>query len=270
MSSEKVPRESLDACRPGHDDLSLPELAALREALAGDAALAAQLDRITRFDRQLAAALHDVPLPPGLAERILARCETFASEPSSIEGVVAPCSAPTPRPGALQSFVNDRRRLLRSLAATAAGLLGGCLAWRYWPRAARVVPPHEIAASLDRWLAQAGLPPGPGWKPPDSLPPGCLPPAIHTPAQAWKRFRTPQGWTVLAVELVPPGQPRATLLIVESSARFEVPSRPYLLLSTSMARTAAAWASQGTLFVLVVEQGGKPRLDQFVRPSPVA
>jgi hypothetical protein len=37
-----------------------------------------------------------------------------------------------------------------------------------------------------------------------------------------------------------------------------------------MNQATAAWASQGTLFVLVVAQGGKTRLDQLIRPSPLA
>jgi hypothetical protein len=267
MASDRVPREQLDACRPDSADLELPELAALRESLAHDADLAEQFDRILQFDRRIAAALRDVPVPPLLAAQITARLQPPPDLPADQAAVVCP-SRPSPVwPG--KRWVT-RRQLMKWLAAAAVVPLAGWLGWRWWPRAARPVPAHEIAANLDTWLKMVGTPPGSGWKSPESLPPGVVPPAIRTLPQAWRPFRTRQGWSGIAVELAPPTEPRAILLVVQGSARFEVPARPYALLSTSMERAAAAWATQGRLFVLVVEQGGKPRLDQLIRPSPLA
>jgi hypothetical protein len=270
MAHDRVPREQLDACRPGSHDLDLPELAALRASLAQDASLSEQFERICQFDRQIAAALGDVPVPANLAERILARLQ-HAQEPSeeppaTLTSLLHVVQAPAAE--ANRGFA--RRRLWRWLAAAAVVPLAGWLGWRFWPRGARSVPPHEIAANLDTWLRMVGAPPGPGWRSPQTLPPGSLPPAVHAPPQAWKPFRTRQGWSGVAVELAPPGQPRATLIAVRGPVRFEVPARPYALLATSMNQATAAWASQGTLFVLVVAQGGKTRLDQLIRPSPLA
>jgi hypothetical protein len=267
MPHDRVPREQLDACRPGSNDLDLPELAALRQRLARDAKLAEQFEHIVQFDLRIAAALRDVPVPSDLGERILARLPLLAE---ATEEAMAAASPTAQGAAPLMRQPLHRRQLWQWLAIAAAAPLAGWLGWRWWPRASRSVPAHEIAASLDSWLKLVGTPPGPGWRSPQSLPPGSLPPAVCAPAQAWKPFRTRQGWSGVAIELALPGQPRATLLVVHGSARFEVPARPYALLATSMDRAAAAWASQGTLFVLVVEQGGKTRLDQLVRPSPLA
>lgn len=265
MAHDRVPPEQLDACRPGSTDLDLPELAPLRASLAQDALLAEQFERIVQFDRRIAAALGDVRVPADLAERILARLQVPTER--SKEPAVSPACLLAAQTAERRL---DRRRLWQWLAAAAVVPLAGWLGWRWWPRSSRSVPPHEIVASLESWLKLVGTPGGAGWRPPQSLPPGSLPPAVHALPQAWKPFRTGQGWSGLAIELALPGQPRATLLVVRGPARFEVPARPYALLATSMDRAAAAWASQGTLFVLVVEQGGKARLDQLIRPSPLA
>lgn len=66
--------EALEACRPGTDDVALPELQ-LEEALASDAHLRELHERLQRTDARLAAAFGEVPVPEDLEQRILARLE---------------------------------------------------------------------------------------------------------------------------------------------------------------------------------------------------
>src|SRR5688572_5213675 len=73
MSQNQPYREQIDACRPGSDDLSLPALAGLAQAVEQDSAVAKELARSQRFDHAVSAAMHDVPLPAGLLERLEAR-----------------------------------------------------------------------------------------------------------------------------------------------------------------------------------------------------
>src|SRR5262245_45448960 len=82
-------REQLDACRPGKGDLALPELAAAAQALQRDPVAAKEFARSQQFDRQVAAALHDVTLPPGLADRLLAAVESAAPD-RQIDTVITP------------------------------------------------------------------------------------------------------------------------------------------------------------------------------------
>ena len=65
--------ERLDAVRPGSDDLSETEMAGLEEALAEDAELRTEFDRRREWDRGIAEALRDVPVPEGLKGRLLTR-----------------------------------------------------------------------------------------------------------------------------------------------------------------------------------------------------
>lgn len=103
--------ERLDAVRPGSDDLSGPEMAGLADALAGDAELRAEFDRRRGWDREIASAIRDVPVPDGLKDRLLARL-----------AMPEPASAP-PRTSL------SRRRLIMSLATLATGIAAGVVYW---------------------------------------------------------------------------------------------------------------------------------------------
>ena len=81
-------RQQIDACRAGSDDLYRPELAELAKAMcqgnsagdptAADPAVVREFDRAQRFDQCVVSALHDVAVPPGLLQKLLAQ----ASQPS--------------------------------------------------------------------------------------------------------------------------------------------------------------------------------------------
>src|SRR5687767_10428691 len=78
-------REQIDACRAGSDDLALPALADLATAVEGDRALAEEVARSQRFDQTVAAAMHDLPVPDGLAERLLAKLSEDGLDASGVE-----------------------------------------------------------------------------------------------------------------------------------------------------------------------------------------
>ncbi|HWB11945.1 MAG TPA: hypothetical protein VG826_22155 [Pirellulales bacterium] len=62
---------ALDACRHDSNDHGLPEVVSVLADVPGER-LAGYRRSIERIDRAVAGALHEVPLPSGLAERILA------------------------------------------------------------------------------------------------------------------------------------------------------------------------------------------------------
>ncbi len=80
--------ESMDACRETSDDLRSPELAPLADRLASDPAAKRLFDRVQRLDRRLSAATSDVPVPVGLAERIMACVESNSVEPGVVERAI--------------------------------------------------------------------------------------------------------------------------------------------------------------------------------------
>ena len=65
--------EAIEACRPQSDDLSQPDLAFLAAQLAGNAQLKEAFARIQKTDAVIGRAFRDVPVPEGLADRLLVR-----------------------------------------------------------------------------------------------------------------------------------------------------------------------------------------------------
>jgi hypothetical protein len=63
--------EAMEVCRPGSADMSDPALGFLVDAIASDPQLEELLDRLQETDARLSAAMRDVPVPEGLADRLL-------------------------------------------------------------------------------------------------------------------------------------------------------------------------------------------------------
>ncbi len=62
--------EAIEACRPGIDDLADADFAHLATAIAADPGLEDLYERLQAVDTRVAAALHDVTVPEGLARRL--------------------------------------------------------------------------------------------------------------------------------------------------------------------------------------------------------
>ena len=77
----------------------------------------------------------------------------------------------------------------------------------------------------------------------------------------------------MALDLAPPGGPRAVLFVVSAPARFRVSAAPF---TTALAPTgnikAVAWQNPRTnlLYVLVVDEDRGQRLEQYLKPQPTA
>src|SRR5687767_8163757 len=114
-------REQIDACRPGAPDLSLPELNELAVAVRNDREVAEELSGAQAFDRKICQALHDAPIPPGLADRLIA----------SMEAEATPTIALTDRTGPNEGVTAGRLRFSRRqwwLAGGAAALAASIVA----------------------------------------------------------------------------------------------------------------------------------------------
>jgi hypothetical protein len=68
-------RELLDALRPGSDDLSRSEFAELVQRLQRDPQFKEVAARSQRLDQAISDAMHDLPIPAGAVDRLLARLE---------------------------------------------------------------------------------------------------------------------------------------------------------------------------------------------------
>jgi len=109
--------EAIEACRPGSDETSDPEMVLLAAELARHPELDRLYRRVQKIDRAIGDAFRDVPVPSGLADRLLARLGVSASsgQEPAVEG----------QPAAQEPPVRLGRRVRRRwvIAGVASALL---------------------------------------------------------------------------------------------------------------------------------------------------
>jgi hypothetical protein len=264
MSQIQRLREQIDACRGGSDDLALPALAELARAAQTDHAVADELARSQHFDRATRAALHDVPVPSGLVERLLT-----AVGPQ----VDLPARNDDSSPALKQRSRVVSRRFIAVAGSLALVTLFAISAYQFWPRSGRLVTKDELSSAVAGWLVQTARQPQ-AWN--DGQPKDvALDGTVSGRAQRWQQFQmaSENGWSarVTAIDVAPPGKPRAILFVVQSSARFQVPPTPASRLSLSGGLKAVAWqpTSTGVLYVLAVDEDAGQTLDSYLRPLHV-
>ena len=299
-------RQQIDACRAGSDDLHRLELADLRRALAaappghgGDAdrAVAGELERAQRFDRSVVSALHDVAVPAGLLEKLLAQSaqaggneatgdEASGDEASGNESgqelsaaaaaTDAENLAPVGEPAASPLARQPRRLTRRTLALAGGGLIAaGLLALGYfqWSLAPRRISHDELVAEVTQWIAKPLR--SPGWRP--GTPPKVLSDRFPTTdlrfsVAGWKQIETSRGEPTAVYELAPVGNGAAAwLVVVDTPHQYPVATSPLSQLpGISGGYSAGAWQrSGGPLFILVVSRGGRP-LRNYLRMTRAA
>ena len=129
-------RKLMDCCRADSQDLAEPEMSALAESLEQDPGVRDELTAIHAWDAKIGRALHDVPVPVGLAERITdATARAGEVGPDTVEGVPGEDGGQS----TIEPAVSHRRRwrmmwpagLAAGLVATAAmiALVGWFAGW---------------------------------------------------------------------------------------------------------------------------------------------
>lgn len=245
--------EQIDACRSGHNDLELPEMSQLAQRLEEDGELRQRYRRAMEFDAALGEAMHDVPVPDGLAERLLVKLEDAQAQ-------AVPQELPTQR--------TSRRALWTSLLTAAVVLAVAFGFWKYYS------VPSEIDQAQIHDLALKQFPSELGATSLNRLPgPGDLSPS-------GVNLRLIQGWSqttfayrnAVAYHLKAPNGKRAILFVTPTTGRPHVPN--WLPVSPVVSQSAlvtgkvcTAWASGNRLFVLVVEGVHPFDLDRFIRTS---
>jgi hypothetical protein len=280
MSQYQRYREQIDACRPGSDDLALPALAALAQAAESDRAVADELARSQRFDRAVSAAMHDVPLPAGLLDRLEARLAGESIGDSDDDqplgtAVAAAASADSPPAGGreLRRLASDpaaarfsRRSVaivLTSLAVVLLVAVGSIL----WPGSPRNINQDELASQASEWFQSSRQ--TAAWQ---SIKTNPIPAAYHVPAQfswaaAWQEFTTPDGQSGIVVDLTRGTRGKARLFVIASHNKYDVAAIPFTRLENTTGNVEiAAWQRGGFLYVVAVEKLGQ-RLENFIQPT---
>ena len=134
MMTDQEIQQAIDACRPGSDDLQRPEMAALAEAIRCDPDVRRRYDCSQQFDASVRGVFRDVPVPAGLADRLLAAVEpSLGRATEELQEPVTPLSSGHDvRKDAEDAsrWPHRRRRRILSIVAgglTAAAALAGFL-----------------------------------------------------------------------------------------------------------------------------------------------
>ncbi|MGA2621056.1 MAG: hypothetical protein ABSF26_25815 [Thermoguttaceae bacterium] len=235
--------EALDVCRSDSGDLGDPHLAPLAAALARDAGLRERLVRIARADAALTAAFDDVPVPVGLAQRLLERLAI--GTPPAKSALPLPCS-----PAPLRRFSRRWLAIAAASLATAAALFVAALLGL---RPSRPLTPDSLLEESMRLFSTAS--PGSGRLISETPPPANYPfsrDLLHMAQVRWRWVAGFPGGPAIAYDLPAVGDTRATLFV----ARQTVPGLPALPPLDPRWGTAGcsadAWQVGDTLYVLVV------------------
>jgi hypothetical protein len=119
MRTRQELRELMHCCRPDLSDLTEQEARALRAALDEDPVLRREWQAIQSWDAGIGRAIHEVPVPDGLADRLVAAVSACEPLPGEDADAVVPSDAGA-APGRAQE---SRRHWLMWPAGIAAGLL---------------------------------------------------------------------------------------------------------------------------------------------------
>jgi hypothetical protein len=265
--------EALEACRPGSADLADPALSQLAAAMAVDPALEELHRRVERIDARLAAAFHDVPVPEGLAERLLRQLSAAQAlqadavhegREESRDGEEP--AAPVVRPAALSRAASrvSRRWLVAAAVplCAAAGLL-----------IAFFLNNQQVKYSADRVMEDAAAlfcneehPEGRTEPWPNSFP--FSRDVLWMPGTTWRPVSGLLDSDAVAYDLRGPGGVRATLYVIRCEADVaDEPSRQPA--PTTGNCSAAAWKENGLVYVLVVKGGEADYRSFLERPRTV-
>jgi len=263
---EKRLIESIEACRPGSDDVASPEMTDVARQIQQDPQARSLYERVQKWDANICATMEDVVVPAGLAERIHERLRSQAAvSPSEIlvsasQSRVAEPTVELPPPQDLPSRWS-RRKWLAGVATIAATIL--------------------VAAFLSVWLPGDGERPleevAEGWfnelsgnwqdaqRPPAEFP---LPGAITASPTSWQWLAKHSSARGVVYQLQDRGGTKALLYVVHLT-RSGLPSTPPASPQSNTAGKAVGyWQSGDKVYVLVVP-GDERSYRAIVSSSPV-
>ena len=251
--------DGIEACRPGSDDLQLPEMSHVAEALAEDTALLQTYADVQGWDAKAAAAFRDVEPPAELQNRLLA---ALADERGTMGEMPAPATRKSPR------HDDSSRRLLIGgvLAASLLMALGvGAAVWN-WPSPANEEVWVATATNLHGSLSGE-------WETGDA--PSDRPSFARlqhgVSATGWTSVHSTLDRNAVAYRLVHPRGTTATLFVFRPrQVDPRLPLAPPVEPSQRNSRlTTGVWTSDGLVYALVVD-GGRQPYQSFLRSGSIA
>jgi len=256
--------EAIDACRPGADDLSLPEMAALASRLDQEPELRERFERSQKLDVAVGEAFQDVPLPDGLEERLLARLAFEGNVVEQVTDARSTDDVDAVSPASQTRSATTRQIVWRAgLAISAVAAVVAIMVVFLTPQDVPALNPTDLASKGVAFVQSAID--ADDWQtaePPEDYPPSKF---VLVPVHGWHQVVTDYDREAVAYDITPRDGPTATLLVIRP--RGEVygfpsgpPGRPQ---STTGGRSVAAWQQDELVFLLVIS--GEGHADAYQR-----
>jgi hypothetical protein len=251
MPIDRRTLEQIEACRPGSDDLQWSEVREAGAQIEADPTVHSLYAKSQRYDTAVSRAMHDVAVPDGLADRLLARLAQGGSAALAVSqsasttedsgAVACPRCDASPTVGGW-----SRRRLLALVSTVAATVAVGVCVARYLQSDAEA----SVESLADAWLAELDA----SWAGMDQAPQNYIvPAAITAEATGWQRIHSVGRSLGVAYRLENPRAGIARLFVVRL-AKTGLPSSPPLRPQwTTGGRSIGYWQTGELTFVLVVE-----------------
>lgn len=273
MNDQPRINDLLEAYRPKVDDLADDAWQPLRAPLGCDSEvsdpdLQRRAEAIQHHDRVVHSAMHDVPIPTGLAERLLASLPE--GEPadllSAAPAIPAEAVSLPPRPAAANRLA--RRAWAAAMIGAAAVVVLTFVLWPNGPTDGGPVSAEELANMVVAWENDPALAGGGTWTtlPGQSLSSHPIDPSDLRIAatRSIGPVRRDGGLLLVVYDLPGPGGKTARLYVASTNSTFAVPGTPSSLLQgLTGQRGGIAWQRGKYLYVVVVDSPDRPQ--DFVR-----
>lgn len=248
----------MEACRPGHDDVSDLGLAFLADHLGSDPALSREFRRLKRLDQSLADVFQDVPVPEGLADRVL----TCLAADAEARGEQTEPAADARAGPASESPRFSRRWLFAGAGSIAAAVAVLWLVGIQAERSSLLVVSNAEQTAIEFYRVDTAT----GGQLVDIAPPPESYPFAadiqQMPATRWRWVRNFLGRSAVAYDLTTPTGEHGTLYVVLGTGT-EVAIRPSRQPLVTQGCAASVWQTADCLYVLVVE-GGERSYGRFL------
>jgi hypothetical protein len=278
MTRQHTYRREIDACRPGSDDLQLPELAELARVVADDPQVANDLAASHVSDIALCDGLQEVPIPSGLADRLLAQldarffasaqAETATNEQStdSEPGVAVADLPQLPASSRRQ----PRRNWLIAAGATAAALITAASIGFWRQNEPESIDEDQLVALSEEWYQQAASPSG--WVATvdkATLTRFPIDEAVLAPPVRQRTMQLSGGESGVAYEVYNKASRRnGILLVIRTSDRYPVGSLFTSIRSTG-GKAVGAWQPPGGYLYVLAVPGDSQQIKSFIRRADV-
>jgi hypothetical protein len=266
--------ERIEACRPRSEDLREPDAADAASLVEHDDEARQTYQRVQQWDAAIGDAMERVPVPEGLAERILRRLQSAGATvplvaPSAITEAITldrGCTDATVEPTSVGT-VSEARHSRRSWLGMAAGIAAAVVLAAFVADWLRPPAPDALETVAAEWFDQveAG---GIEWQQVTSAPEKFpLPDSITATVAGWQRVDKLVRRECVAYKLAHPNAGDAILFVARlSSGRLPTgpPPRPQW---SSQGRSVGYWKSGALVYMLVVK-GDEASYRAFVSSSP--